>query len=251
MQRRCDIHLYNKEGQPMYEIPYVDPKKGMRKTTLRDARKHNWYPSVTEVLSILNKPGLNMWLQDRILESALTITRKKGEPDKVFFARIKQDAKELSILARDEGTRIHDALEKSFNDDLKEVRYSHLCDKVKAAVFEYFGTTEEWKTEVSFGHVFGFGGKVDLVNKRVNVVVDYKTKEEFKPKMAYDEHCMQLVAYSKGLKIPDARLINIFVDYDGNTIFHEWPTDEAERGWDMFQHVLALWKLIKKYYPMG
>ena len=39
-------HWYDKEGNPQYEI---EGKTGMRNTTLRDARKYEWVPSVSTV----------------------------------------------------------------------------------------------------------------------------------------------------------------------------------------------------------
>jgi hypothetical protein len=93
------MHWYNQDGQPAYEVENKS-KGGMRPTTLRDAKQLNLVPSVTTVMDIMDKPGLNVWLQDRVLESALTMTRIFGEPDKAFIARIKQDSKELSTLAQ-------------------------------------------------------------------------------------------------------------------------------------------------------
>jgi hypothetical protein len=238
------------DGKPKYTIIGANGKE--RDTTLRDAKKFGYFPSVTTVMDIMDKPGLNVWLQDRVLESALTMTRIFGEPDKAFIARIKQDSKELSTLARDEGVRIHDSLESAFKDRTIDQRYRTICNKVKGSVCEYFGTSDGWIAETSFSHPMGFGGKVDLHN--TNIVADFKTKEEFKigkngkvVKMAYDEHCMQLAAYAHGLEMPKARLVNIFVDYDGNTIFHEWQEEEIARAWEMFCLILKLWKLTKRY----
>ena len=92
------MHLYNRNGKPCYEVPYADPKKGMRASTLADARKINLVPSVTTIFDVLNKPALIYWQQDRVLESALTMTRNEGESDQDFIARIKHDSKEISCL---------------------------------------------------------------------------------------------------------------------------------------------------------
>lgn len=247
------MHFYDTDGNPAYEVPNKS-KGGMRPTTIRDARALNLTPSVTTILNILDRPGLNIWLQDRVLESALTMTRNPGEPDKAFIARIKHDSKELSTLARDEGSRIHDSLESVFKERVVDRQYLQLCEKVKASVCEYFGTQDGWIAETSFSHSMGFGGKADLNNKTINVVADFKTKEEFKldakgniSKMAYDEHCIQLAAYAQGLNMGNARLVNIFVDYAGNTVFHEWGKDEITRAWNMFVLILKLWKLAKNY----
>lgn len=225
----------------------------MRPTTLRDAKKLKLYPSVTTVIDILDKPGLNRWKETQVLESALTLPRGKTDTDTIYMAKIREDAKALSLLARDEGARIHDSLESVFKDRVVDQRYRKLSNKVKASVCEYFGTSEGWKAETSFSYDLGYGGKVDLNNVLFNVVADFKTKEEFKTKndkiikMAYDEQCIQLAAYAQGLHMPNARLVNIFVDYNGNTVFHEWEKSEIDRAWEMFCLILKLWKLQKRY----
>lgn len=243
------MHLYDKEGKPVYEVPYSNPKKGMRKTNLRDARKLSLVPSVTSVLDILDKPGLNIWLQDRVLESALTMTRNEDETDKVFIARIKKDSKETSLLARDKGSAIHDALESVFKGRVVTKEYRGIANKVHGDVITHFGQDDFWEAEQSFSHEIGYGGKVDLNNKEINVVLDFKTKEIMKDKMAFDDQCTQLAAYCEGLKMPDARLVNVFVGYDGKTVFHEWKNEEKERCWNMFKACLELWKLQKRYNP--
>ncbi len=247
------MHLYDKQGQPMYEVPYANPKKGMRATTLRDARKQGWIPSVTTVIGILDKPGLNFWKQTKVLESALSLKQGK-ESDDVFMARIRQAAKEKSTKAAEEGTRIHDALEKAFNGEKVPIHYLHITNKVTSDVYNYFGVTKGWVAEASFGHKDGYGGKVDLSNKLINVVLDFKTKEQFKrskagviTRMAYDEHCMQLHAYGKGLGFKNPNLYNLFVEYSGETCFHPWNKGEIERGAEMFDLCLKLWMLIKNY----
>ena len=239
----------------MYETPYADPGKGMRKTTLADAKRHGWVASVTSILQILDKPGLNSWLQDRVLESALTLPREKDESDKEYMTRIKQDSREISTLARDEGSRIHDALEQSFKDKRVEPEYFDLTKKVRQKVYDYFQVSDGWIAEQSFSTI-SYGGKVDLHHPEMNIVIDFKTKEKFKytkigkiTKMAYDEHCMQLIAYACGLDMPIAKCINVFVEYSGEIVFHEWSDDETIRAWKMFNHCLELWKLQKNYFP--
>ena len=246
-------HWYNQAGQPAYEVENK-AKGGMRPTTLRDAKQLNLVPSVTTVMDILDKPGLNRWKETQVLMSSLTLPREKGDSDDLHMAKIRQDAKELSTLARDEGVRIHDSLESAFKDRTIDQRYRTICNKVKEAVFEYFGFSDRWIAETSFSYPKGFGGKVDLHNKDIHVVADFKTKEEFKTgkngkvvKLAYDEQCIQLAAYREGLHMGYSRLVNIFVDYDGNTIFHEWQEDEIQRAWEMFCLILKLWKLQKRY----
>jgi len=251
------MHFYQQgTGKSMYEVPYASPRKGMRPSTLKDAKKHGWVASVTTILQILDKPALNFWLQERVLESALTLPRTATETDKEYMARIKADSKEISLLARNEGSNIHDAIEHAFKGTVVDEKYKNVAYKARQDVYDYFKMADGWISEKSFAHKLGFGGKVDLHHPELNIVIDFKTKEEFKKtktgkyvKMAYDEQCMQLSAYAQGLNMPDAAVLNVFVDYEGNTIFHEWEKPEVERCYKMFITCLELWKMQKNYDP--
>jgi hypothetical protein len=210
-------HWYKQDGSPCYEVPYADKKKGMRATTIRDARKLNLVPSVTTILQVMDKPGLNNWLQDRVLESALTLPRKENEPDKAYMARIKKDSKELSSIAMNEGTKIHDACEKIFKGE-EPIAYRDIARKVKDKIINKFGS--EWEAERSFA-TDTYGGKVDL--SKYHFVIDYKTKEKFTKKMAYDEHLMQLVAYGLGLgySLIETKYVNVFISWEGDIVIHQ------------------------------
>jgi hypothetical protein len=54
---------------------------------------------------------------------------------------------------------------------------------------------------------------------------------------------MQLVAYAKGLKIPNARCANVFVSVTQPGLVHikEWNREELDRAWKMFDALLVFW----------
>ena len=68
-------HWYTQEGEPMYTIVGANGKE--RNTTLRDAKKDNLVPSVTTVLSLVAKPGLENWKINQALNSALTVRERR------------------------------------------------------------------------------------------------------------------------------------------------------------------------------
>ena len=245
------MHLYSKDGEPVYEVPYADKKRGMRPATLRDAKKHNYFPSVTEILKILDKPGLNRWKEEQILMAALTIPRIEYEPEQAFIDRIKKDSREQAKIAAEKGQAIHKAVEYMFEDQIGKIDTSlyDLAKKVTQKIKDYFGVYDGWMVEESFACKAGYGGRVDLNHKKAEIVLDIKTKEvlEEGKKYAYDEHAMQLVGYSDGLLMPDARKVNAFVGYNGDVIFHEWENVDRERK--MFYSCLDLWKHTKRHYP--
>jgi len=74
-------HWYTREGVPMYT---VEAKNGnQRPTTLRDARALDLVPSVTTVLNVAAKPGLEAWKQRQLLLAALTLPRSEDEAEDV------------------------------------------------------------------------------------------------------------------------------------------------------------------------
>lgn len=94
-------HFYAyKDGQfvSCHEVPYADGK-GMRKTTLTDARRLNLFPSVTGICSIVNEPGLNNYWKTQAIMSALTLPR--GQEDILYY--VNRCIIELGAGANDAG----------------------------------------------------------------------------------------------------------------------------------------------------
>lgn len=247
------MHSYDKNGNPVYQVPYADPSKGMRDTTLRDLKKLGLYPSVTEIIKILDKPGLNNWIQDRVLESALTLPREEDESDESYIKRIKVDSQETSKIARDKGVAIHKAIEKTFKNESVSPEYKELALSVKDKILHELKSISF--SEKTFSCVrLGYGGTVDLGNNAL--IADIKTKEvlDTSKRLAWDEHIMQLAAYAIGLEMPldgSTTLVNIFVGWNGDTEFVYWTDyNEIHRGWQMFLTAFDLWKLQKRYNPM-
>ena len=246
------MHWYKRNGAPLYEVPYADKKKGMRATTLSDARKLQLVPSVTTITSIIAKPGLENWKVEQAVMSALTIPTLPGETDEEFIARITKDSQEEAKHAAQVGTDIHHAIEACF-EERKPEKYEDIGVKVYQYILKMFPDIDpnDWIAETSFAHPLGFGGKVDLhCRKGDGIVIDYKTKKELVPgkRYAWDDQAMQLIAYAVGLGIPQAKLYNIFVDWEGNIDHHEWHED-MDRELMMFTHALGVWQFKHKYFP--
>ena len=241
------VHWYRKDGGPQYTVKAKDGSD--RPTTLRDARKMDLVPSVTTILKIAAKPGLEQWKLEQMLLAAMTLPRREQEDEKAYIARIVADSKESGKRAADAGTRIHEEIEGHFAG--KKSQYGL---KVEEALFDHFKLhpDQPWLVEHSFASALGYGGKVDLYCKpdeyaKYGLVADVKTKD-FGPDDkvdAYDEHLMQLAAYRVGLDIPSARCANVFVSRTHPKLVKiiEWTEDDLKRGWLMFQCLLNYWKL--------
>ena len=80
------VHWYRQDGAPQYTVKAKDGSD--RPTTLRDARKMDLVPSVTTILKVAAKPGLEQWKLEQMLLSALTLPRAQDEQEKAYIARI-------------------------------------------------------------------------------------------------------------------------------------------------------------------
>jgi hypothetical protein len=217
----------------------------------------NLVPSVTTILKVAAKPGLEVWKNEQMLLAALTNTKKSDETEKDFIARIVADSKETAKAAAERGTRIHESIESWFNGK-RPVDHPEIAVAVENKLGEHFGdlSVHIWHTERAFSSPFGYGGKIDLYCDKNNIningiVVDAKTKE-FGPDdeiAAYDEHLLQLAAYRYGLGLPNARCANIFasVTHAGLVKIVEWTEEDLQRGWEMFKHLLSYWKIKNKF----
>lgn len=244
-------HWYRQDGGPQYTVKAKDGSD--RPTTLRDARKLNLVPSVTTILKIAAKPGLEAWKQEQMLLAALTLPRNAGETEKDLIARIVADSKETAKRAADRGTRVHESIE-AWYEGVRPVEHQDIAQAFEESVFNHFKTHpfQPWQTETSFASELGYGGKVDLWCKPdesapTGIVLDAKSKEfvDGDSVAAYDEHLLQLAAYRHGLGVPHARCANVFasVTKPGLIKIIEWSEEELQRGWKMFNHLLAYWKL--------
>lgn len=244
-------HWYSRSGEPCYE--QVTQKGGLRATDLRDARKQGLIPSVTTVLAVVAKHQLEVWKINQGIMAALTLPRGDDEPEDVYLKRIMADSKQQAKDAAEEGTRIHDQIERSYKGLRVDEYYNPHVEAARAKVDELFPGVTDWIAEASFGSPLGYGGKVDLHSPSTGHVVDFKGKDgDFSDgkKLAYDQH-WQLAAYQQGLLVPIAECANVFVSrtHPGMAAGHKWTQEEMAQGWSVFAASLNLWMAIKKFDP--
>ena len=244
------LHWYQRDGTPQYTVTAKNGNE--RATTLADARKMNLVPSVTTILNVAAKPGLERWKQEQLLLAAMTLPRAQDEDEKSFIDRVVVDSKEQGKKAAERGTRIHEAVESFYNGVMLaemaeyQVGVYNEIEKVYDVI--------RFEPEKAFAHELGFGGKVDLHTRKykdAGLVLDIKSKEFTDPTKvdAYDEHMMQLAAYRVGLDLPNAVCANVFVSATkpGLVIIKEWSQDDLARGWEMFQSLLRFWQIKNQH----
>src|SRR6476620_1567353 len=110
IERQAARHWYLRDGRAFHEIAKKDGS-GNRPVTLGDARKVLALPSVTNVLGVLAKPGLDAWKIEQGIMAALTLPRRGDEPLDSFAHRVVADMGEQVEKAADLGSAIHNACE--------------------------------------------------------------------------------------------------------------------------------------------
>jgi hypothetical protein len=232
-------HWYTKDGLPAYTTV---GKTGERPTTLRDARKEGLLPSVTTIINIMSKAGLDTWKQQQVLLAALTLPREVNEPEQEWLKRVMQDSKATGREAAERGTAIHAIIESYFEQVYMPVKPAYL-DAIDNTLKNAFGS-QLWVSEQSFGHHLGYGGKCDLMAKK-GFIVDFKTKDTDLDKVdVYFEHEMQLAAYREGLGLPTARCAIVFVNGTTNQVkLVEIEEVQLQKSWECFQHLLRVYQI--------
>jgi hypothetical protein len=247
-------HWYTKDGEPCYEVPYKDPRRGVRRTTLRDARKLNLVPSVTTITKIIDNPILDTWKTNQAVMSALTLPTIKGESEESFARRLNTDASATAEKAANWGTAIHYGVE-------MYLTHGEICSvydgyeighavQAFATWWEQSGLTLV-SVEEPFASELGYGGKIDI--RCTKAIVDIKTKDtkEGQEVVAYPDNGYQAVAYKQGLRLgDDVKCVNVYLsrnDKRREAHIHVWD-NEAELL-EVFNCAFALWKAVKRYNP--
>lgn len=242
-----------KEIRPEYETPQGT------KTTLAVARKQHFLPSVTNVLSVMAKPELEIYKQIQCILSALTLPKMENEPLDDFARRCVKDAGEQSKKARDLGSDIHAAVESYLLDgDMPEpglaVYVNPFIEWARTHIAEVIGV-EQYIADTSLGYAGKYDAYVILRGNSVfdskQAVLDLKcrTCRDGKPAL-YWEDSRQLAAYAHALyEGIEIGMVSVIIDTSapGKFYLHEWTN--FYEAWTDFQHCHALWCSRNKYNP--
>ena len=241
-------HWYDSMGNTAYTTIAKNGKP--RATTLADAKKNNYYPSVTTVLGVAAKPGLDRWKQEQAILAALTLPRLEGEEESEWLSRVLNDSKATGKQAAERGSAIHAIIESFFDGILLESVPTY-CRNIENALQAAYGA-RLWIPEQSASHTeLKFGGKVDLHAKADKVkgippvIIDFKTKETPLDKaVLYDEFIMQMAAYRELLGLEGARCGIMFVNGLTNEVkLCEIEEADLQKGLKCFFHLLRFYQL--------
>ena len=65
-------HWYDRSGNQIGQVQNIT-KPGLRNPTVRDAKRMDWGPGITSILSMLAAPALTRWKQDRTADAAVDL----------------------------------------------------------------------------------------------------------------------------------------------------------------------------------
>lgn len=256
-------HFYEKleDGsvEPRHFVEMSSKPGVMRGTRVTDVRKwqkdgRHVCPSVTTVMNVLDKPGLNTWRVDEHLKTAYESYTKCKSFDE-YKKVIKDETQERLDAAPKAGTDFHQVLEDYFGKNIipESPLHQRICESVRDVIKENCGE-HEFICEEYFVSNLGYAGCADL--RYGEWIIDYKTKQgadKFKPgRMAFPDHSRQLAAYGQAL-IGDHqtdmdqpgngfKAANIFICLEnGEVDFHEHSQKELENGWQDFVDCLSIY----------
>ena len=260
-------HWYTQDGAPCYEVPNASKPGEMRGTTIADARKLGLVPSVTTVMSIIEKRALTAWKIEQAILAGMSLERLDGEPAITYARRVAEEGASVSGKAADFGTRLHEAIAEIVTDG---------CASLDEDLHPFVDSFHNW-----------WRRNQDSLR---GSVTDFKTQGVEHPAKFrhYPEWCQQLAAYGKGAvecfpgfnlhdggvcEVPFAsrlgfggrvdliwppfkprtwpKLINVIISSKtpGYIEVKEWTLAEARQGWREFKAIHRAWCVLKRYDP--
>lgn len=249
-------HWYTREGASCHTQLTADGSRE-RATTLKDARKLNLVPSVTSILSTLDKPALMDWKLNQALTAADANKRQEGETLEYWIGRIKDTAHDQVVEAADKGSEIHKALEECtagapVPSDLEPfVRpfLNWLAEK---------GLRQTGREVRIVNGKYGYAGTTDCLfsyGQAGKGSIDYKTKKT-KPGQAvdsYPEHKMQLAAYAAAHygeeALGDVLAANVFISTTEPGRMEVVKAGDLRPWFSAFCCLCEVWRLLKGYDP--
>ena len=253
-------HWYTRKGKAKHTMPLAKGD-GVRNTTLRDAKKHGLFPSVTTLLGLFAKPGLQRWKEDQVLRIAFSNPPKLDESFENYANRCLLMQEKPVSDAADFGTKIHDAIESYWKGE-------HIPDELLG----YIQPALDWKqknqlTFIEFEKMLvntdhGFAGCTDIVGKGSDgqmFIVDWKTRKTKKGQKvtAYDFQIHQIAAYAATYwgeeNVLNHRVhgANAFISSteEGRFEVIRYSPEDLAKAWIDFTALCQLWRSLKNFDP--
>ena len=246
-------HYYTRLGEPVHG-------------TLREARKVNALPSVTNGMSILAKPGLIFYLQENAILSTLSLPRLEGESETDFVKRVVLDSRKEVESAAERGTYTHSLCEILADGGGKPADLRKGFEPHWESLKNWFSKVHKIHSseQVLVNEEVGYAGRVDLIAEIVATdgprveVIDFKTRKFKKDKKgnakadSYSTDLYQLAAYCFAHFDEPTWCRNVYIEpVTGEISEKEWSPEEVEAAFEVFKAICVIWQAEKKYNPTG
>jgi hypothetical protein len=214
------------------------------------------YPSVTSILSILDKPQLTNWKIEQSIMASLTLPKEENETLEDYARRVVKDSKESTTKAAEHGTKMH--------TEMENILLGRACS-TDEVLKPYIETFRKWASEnvektywCEKGLVgAGYAGRCDAYVKLRGIgdaIIDLKNRK-VNPKYEpfYDTDCAQIFAYLSASENPRAAGVSIVLaSNDSNKIMTKvWDKDELYQAGIAFCAMQKVWSWVKGYTPPG
>ena len=235
-------HFYSRTGQLLATVPMKTRGREheIRDATIADAKSLNYGPSVTTVIGILAKPGLDLWISEQHVKAAMHTPMLPDESYDEWLKRVRYSAGEISRTTSDFGTQVHRAFEalskgadRALALDVGVAAYQ-VAHEALTALTDAGLTIEQ--SELPFGCELGYGGTIDGIGTWLDrpCIFDVKTQEFDEPRGAkyYSEHPLQLAGCAVGIDRRDLDRVSIIVSRSkpGVVDVRNWSTYESKNG---------------------
>lgn len=232
------------------------------------ARDMGYRPSVTTVKSdILVNHGLKLWSEGQIIKACERTPRFNGEPDKQYFARVRNISYEKRDAAGSKGTDFHDLIERYLKKQtvVPQEGWQEGAFNAWRVWYEYnFSECIEQEMMLHCPDT-GTAGKMDYegVHKQYgHCIADWKSKitngENVTRSKFFPEWCMQLAVYERMLRLKkgyDKPLACISVVIASDRVaepFHRvWTREELDESYKLYLCLAWAWSHQAKHWPVG
>jgi hypothetical protein len=228
----------------------------MKKTTIKEARALGLLPSVTTILRVLDKPGLNQWMTEQAVLAVLTTPRKPGEQDDAFIQRVLHEEKvqdQEASTAAERGSGIHDAISAVLSGKAPQMLIHKEWEPYVRAALSCLETLGKvvWIEKVVVGD--GYAGRADILmeNDQNLILLDWKSAKTLPKTDSWDEHKLQTASYAATLGNTGDKPIltaNLYLSttVPGQTAF--FVQDDWRRTYEEgFVPLLKVWRFLNDY----
>jgi hypothetical protein len=259
MREVQSAHFYTPQGEPRYI------REDGKPVTLREARKENFFPSITHIMGILENRALRVYLDKHLLAASFNNRPLEGEQMDDYFSRVILLARSDGRKAAEFGTGIHDGIESI----LKGERWDKENPLLKIAADWVQENVElvHWLEQSLVDENIGVAGRCDAFLKLKgygNSVVDWKTRRFKKLKSRwrvnwYKKDMRQISFYAaaveRGLEAvgigQEVAAINIALNTCEPSPIEvkEWSSDERQGALEMVECINDLWQDENNFHP--